>query len=227
LADPRVSGVAVVFLDIGVIVISREVSGDLRDLSASQRPWLGGHLMSARPCHRLTGAVMAVSSKPHGVRKALQSSHQPSSPRVHPSRNPSARYWAISMPCAGSAPARSPHNVSHPSGRDNLSYISAASAANFARAAPRSSKKIRTSSRYESPIPSRKSRSGVPYGPSEASTHTAATPPGNSAAVARAYGPPPENPHTAVRVMPSSLRMARTSAAQSAITRPGIGVDPP
>lgn len=36
--------------------------------------------------------------------------------------------------------------------------------------------------------------------------------------VARAYGPPPENPHTAARVMPSSPRMASTSAPQSAIT---------
>ena len=49
----------------------------------------------------------------------------------------------------------------------------------------------------------------------------------SAAAVATAYGPPPENPQTAIRLIPRSFAMASTSALQSAITRPGIGVDPP
>jgi hypothetical protein len=65
------------------------------------------------------------------------------------------------------------------------------------------------------------------YGPRGASTLTAATASGRRAAVARAYEAPPENPHTAIRLIPRSFMMAATSTLQSAITRPGIGVEPP
>jgi hypothetical protein len=76
-------------------------------------------------------------------------------------------------------------------------------------------------------MPAAKSGPGARYGPSGANRHTAAVSSGSRAAVARAYGPPAEFPHTAARAMPRSARTARTSAAQSATTRPGMAPDLP
>jgi len=50
---------------------------------------------------------------------------------------------------------------------------------------------------------------------------------GSNAAQVRTCGPPPEKPQVASRPTPSSAQIARTSAAQSAMLRPGWAVDPP
>ena len=77
------------------------------------------------------------------------------------------------------------------------------------------------------PIPSKKSNPGASQGAPPASKAAATTRSGSIAAQASAYGPPPDQPQTPIRSMPNSSATAVTSAAQSAIERPGRSLEPP
>jgi hypothetical protein len=138
--DPRVSGAAVVLLDIGVVIIGRKMGGDVRD------PLCEPAAMSRRAS--FIGQAMPQADRRGDGGQAEAPRTQESAPIVPPALVAACppiletrgeivcRLLAVRSVGA----ARSPHRPSQPSGVDRRLYISAASDRNFARAAARSSK---------------------------------------------------------------------------------------
>src|SRR5215472_17228787 len=95
---PRVGGAAVVLFDVGVVILSREMSDDVRDL-------LGEPAAMARRASCVGQAMPQADRGGNGVQFEPPRTEERAPvvppaliPRVHPSRNPSARYCAASVP---------------------------------------------------------------------------------------------------------------------------------
>jgi hypothetical protein len=184
--------------------------------AASHRPWLTGTAVSWPPCSSSTGTDIWLTSKPHGVSCVTQSSQAPSIPGAMASCIETASSVSSSRSTPGVRQA-----LSEASWAGDEASISTRSFSNDSREAAGSASISRTSSTAPAPNPASQSRPSASYGASDARAATAVTRSGSRAAQASTCGPPPDEPSIASFSIPSAAQITRTSAAQSAVTRPG------
>jgi MFS family permease len=184
--------------------------------AASHRPWLTGTAVSWPPCSNSTGTDIWLTSKPHGVSCVTQSSQAPSIPGAMASCIETASSVSSSRSTPGVRQA-----LSAASWAGDAASISTRSFSNDSREAAGSASISRTSSTAPAPKPVSQSSPSASYGASDARDAAAVTRSGSRAAQASTCGPPPDEPSIASFSIPSAAQITRTSAAQSAVTRPG------